>query len=469
MRITVKLLIESEALSERTETTVAAFDRDELSAASLGLPLAEAKALLEGVQRGVVDAQVKDYVLRASHCPRCDAGLARKGLHRIVYRTPLGRLSLPSPRLYKCPHCDGSRQSFSPLAQRLKERTSPELQYLESKFVGLVSYGATIGLLSEVLPITESLKLTSLKRRTRGVGKRLDADRKAKTDPLHEGSAFQEDSPIPGPSPVVAVGIDGGYVRAHNANSRQAGWFEVIVGKSLHHEGKGKCFAYVHRQEDNPPQRMRQFLSEQGVKPDHPVTFLSDGGDTVRQAQVGFGHLGEYVLDWFHVAMRFTGLTQLAKGLTTVSKEDEEAKAALLKGLESAKWHLWHGCSHRALQRLEDLTWQADALPDSENKKKLAPKLEEMMNYIDANQFAIVNYGDRFRHGEPIATGFVESAVNQVVAKRFVKKQQMRWSMSGAHFLLQIRTRVLNDELRSCFEQWYPALAANDEVEKLAA
>ena len=54
-----------------------------------------------------------------------------------------------------------------------------------------------------------------------------------------------------------------------------------------------------------------------------------------------------------------------------------------------------------------------------------------MMNYIDANQFAIVNYGDRFRHGEPIATGFVESAVNQVVAKRFVKKQQMRWSMSG--------------------------------------
>ena len=74
---------------------------------------------------------------------------------------------------------------------------------------------------------------------------------------------------------------------------------------------------------------------------------------------------------------------------------------------------------------LRTTTWQADALPESENKKKLAPKLEEMMNYLDANQFAIVNYGDRFRHGEPIATGFVESAVNQVVAKRFVKKQQM--------------------------------------------
>ncbi len=52
------------------------------------------------------------------------------------------------------------------------------------------------------------------------------------------------------------------------------------------------------------------------------------------------------------------------------------------------------------------------------------------------------------RHGEPIATGFVESAVNQVVSKRLVKKQQMRWTPSGAHDLLQVRTRVLNKKLR---------------------
>jgi hypothetical protein len=31
-------------------------------------------------------------------------------------------------------------------------------------------------------------------------------------------------------------------------------------------------------------------------------------------------------------------------------------------------------------------------------------------------------------HGKFIARGFVESAINQVFAKRFVKKQQMRWS-----------------------------------------
>jgi hypothetical protein len=77
------------------------------------------------------------------------------------------------------------------------------------------------------------------------------------------------------------------------------------------------------------------------------------------------------------------------------------------------------------------------------------------MNYIDTNVAAIPNYADRHRHGEPIATSFVESAVNQVVSKRLVKKQQMRWTMAGAHRLLQVRTRVLNQQLRKDFERWH--------------
>jgi hypothetical protein len=53
--------------------------------------------------------------------------------------------------------------------------------------------------------------------------------------------------------------------------------------------------------------------------------------------------------------------------------------------------------------------------------------------YIDNNASGIVNYGERHRFGERISTGFVESTINQLVAKRFVKKQQMRWTPRGAH------------------------------------
>ena len=83
-----------------------------------------------------------------------------------------------------------------------------------------------------------------------------------------------------------------------------------------------------------------------------------------------------------------------------------------------------------------------------------------MHTYVERNQACIPNYGERYRQGERIASGFVESAVNQVVSKRMVKHQQMQWSQRGAHLLLQVRTRVLNEEWENTFRSWYPALSA---------
>jgi hypothetical protein len=44
------------------------------------------------------------------------------------------------------------------------------------------------------------------------------------------------------------------------------------------------------------------------------------------------------------------------------------------------------------------------------------------------NRHVIPNYGERYHNGEAIATGFVESTVNEVVSRRFCEKQQMQWS-----------------------------------------
>jgi len=60
----------------------------------------------------------------------------------------------------------------------------------------------------------------------------------------------------------------------------------------------------------------------------------------------------------------------------------------------------------------------------------------------------MVNYGKRYRAGLRVATTLAESAVNSLVGKRMVKKQQMRWSQRGAHMLMQVRTAELNGELR---------------------
>ncbi len=56
-----------------------------------------------------------------------------------------------------------------------------------------------------------------------------------------------------------------------------------------------------------------------------------------------------------------------------------------------------------------------------------------------------------------------------MISKRFVKQQQMRWTKKGAHLLLQVRTQVLNEDLRSTFERWYPAMTRTDVSPVLAA
>ena len=61
----------------------------------------------------------------------------------------------------------------------------------------------------------------------------------------------------------------------------------------------------------------------------------------------------------------------------------------------------------------------------SENTgRKLLKAVEEFHTYIRNNAGFIPNYGERYRHGERISTGFVESTVNQVVSKRMVKSSK---------------------------------------------
>jgi hypothetical protein len=66
------------------------------------------------------------------------------------------------------------------------------------------------------------------------------------------------------------------------------------------------------------------------------------------------------------------------------------------------------------------------------------------------------------------ADGPIETA-NQVVSQRLVKKPQMRSTMTGAHGLLQVQTRVLNQQLRHEFERWHPQIRTAVDPVRLTA
>jgi len=95
---------------------------------------------------------------------------------------------------------------------------------------------------------------------------------------------------------------------------------------------------------------------------------------------------------------------------------------------------------------------------------RLQRHVSELLGYLERNQAALVHYAARRRRGEPISTAFVESAVNEIVAKRLNKAQQMRWSRASVQPFLDVRTAVLNDTLEDAFRHRYPGFRpANDD------
>ena len=92
------------------------------------------------------------------------------------------------------------------------------------------------------------------------------------------------------------------------------GCFEVIAGKSIPEDGPSKVFAGVHRIDTKPKRRLHEVLRSQGVLPRQHVTFLSDGGDTVRELPAYLRPHCGHILDWFHIAMRVVQLSQTARG-----------------------------------------------------------------------------------------------------------------------------------------------------------
>ena len=453
MKMRVQVVIESAAGEPTDVHDSACIQRDELQPDTVGLTLDEAKTVLERMQQRIVEQQAVEYLHTQSHCPHCGTKRYHKGAHTVTLRTLFGKLRLKSLRFYHCQCQPSPTRTFSPLAVRLPERSTPELRYLETKWASLMSYGMTTKLLEEVLPIERHVNAETVRHHLHAVAARTEAE-------LGDEQVFFIDgcprdwATLPRPDEPLTVGLDGGYVHSCEKTSRKDGWFEVIAGKSITAEGAAKCFAFVHRYDTKPKRRVFEVLKSQGMQMNQHVTFLSDGGDTVRQLQLYLNPQAEHLLDWFHVTLRITVMTQMARGL---EGKDRAIQPAVLQELERSKWYLWHGNVYEACISIDNLELLLDNEDELTAKRRsLLKALRDFRVYITTNARLIPNYGERYRYGEAIATGFVESTVNQVVSKRFVKKQQMKWSPRGAHLLLQMRTRVLNRELRQTFQRWYP-------------
>ncbi len=310
---------------------LACIERDDLTAESLGLSVAESKALLQSLQEVVVEWQMKTYLDGQSHCPDCGQLRHSKGSHHTAFRTVFGTISVESPRFEHCSCQSHDTQSFSPLAVLLPEHTTPELLYLETKWASLASYGMTVKMLEDVLPLGEALQAITIRNHVLKIAERLEDELGDEQVFFIEGCPMTW-AELPIPDGPLTIGIDGGYVKAQGM---EQGWFEVIAGKSIlsfrrddeQPKSSSQCFAFVQTYDEKPKRRLFDLLQSQGMQANQQIEFLSDGGDTVRDLQLYLSPEAEHLLDWFHVTMRVTTLTQTAKGLP-------EQAGEYLNGLE---------------------------------------------------------------------------------------------------------------------------------------
>ncbi|ANT54222.1 hypothetical protein A6B35_29625 (plasmid) [Mesorhizobium amorphae CCNWGS0123] len=175
------------------------------------------------------------------------------------------------------------------------------------------------------------------------------------------------------------------------------------------------------------------------------MTVISDGAEILKRLPRAMPKPTTHIIDWFHIAMKIQPMQQIADHIVRSRSGPFEALPTIDRDIGGVKWRLWHGRVGRAIRDLEQLLVRVKEGEFS--TARLHSLAEQLLIYVRSNRGAIVNYGRRYRAGLRVATTLAESAVNPVVGKRMVKKQQMRWSLHGAHILMQVRAAEINGEL----------------------
>jgi hypothetical protein len=434
-----------------SETEVARIERDDFAVPeAVGLRLSEGKQLTAAIQAEIVRGQAAVTGERFRWCEHCGAKLWSKGYYHATFRSLFGDVPVKVRRLSTCRCRSGSHEPKSFATMLAAGGIAPELAYVTAKFAALAPFARVADLLCELLPVGGAANAGTVRNRTLGVGRTV-----AKLTPV--GTQVSEPDAA---TLAVTVGLDGGYVRSRHRRPERN--FEIVAGKVIDADGEARRFAFARN--GGSVERFAFALVRAGVRDGMPATVLSDGDEGLRNLQRRVLPKATVVLDWFHIAMRFEHALRAAVGLGAGTVNAYVGNIAH-RDVERAKWRLWHGRWRGCLIKLAGVCqWtKAKSIADVEGVRALRHHLRDLIGYLEANCSGLVNYGARYRRRELISTGFVESTINEIVARRMAKKQQMRWNRWTVQPFLDVRVAVLDGTLEKSFRKMYPEFRpAND-------
>ena len=307
MKYAIQVVITTDEGQTETQE-IACVEREDLTPTTLGLTLAEGKAILKALQAVVVQQQLTAYLETQRPCAHCGHGSAVRGI--IPRRS--GRSSAPSPSTA----CVSTSASVNPTHPTRPRRSVPWPCCCQNRSRRSCCFWRRSG-----PPWCRMASPPSSYRRCcRSMTRSPPAPFGSMSSPSRNGwssswgrnsgrsSTAARRSGAGCPSPMARSRW--ASMGATSAPRPKQGWFEVIAGKSLLAFTRGeeseepvssKCFAFVQTFDQKPKRRLFEVLQSQGHQLNQQITFLSDGGDTVRELQLYLNPHAEHLLDWFHV------------------------------------------------------------------------------------------------------------------------------------------------------------------------
>jgi hypothetical protein len=314
-----------------------------------------------------------------------------------------------------------------------------ELEQLQVEWAAHMPNRTAVKLLGQVLPLTTGISVGGTRNRVLAVGRHLDEQSELEIEALPEARGPAVQSPS-----VTAVAVDSVWLKHCERRRMEGRQLNVVAGRATLAEGGTTLYGYVTRQVASGAKRLDLFLSQQGVGPNERTTAITDGAGEFETAAAASVLTGARILDWFHIAMKFRAAQMSAVMLSLRSPVEW---GAIERSLDRAKWLVWHGRAHTALERLRSVLVAVQAMREHDSTT-LSLNVERVLNYLSQNDRYLVPYAARYRAGLAISSATAESAVNELVSTRMAKRRQMRWSEQGAHLLVQVRSAVLNGTLR---------------------
>ncbi len=223
--------------------------------ANFGLPLADGKLLLAGLQQEIVAAQARGHAVRRPDCRSCGGVCRVKDYRDHVVATLFGQVTVWLAR-FRCAGCGGIEAGIGWPSHC---RSTPELDQLQAHLSALMTYRVAADVLEQMFPVDAGKDPETLRRHTLKIGEALRNDAVARPETA---------------APAIMVTLDSTFIRSCEDGERH---LAVRVGNVETGPGGRQVFGAVARADTDIKVLIRRSLDAVGRTEDTALTAFTDG------------------------------------------------------------------------------------------------------------------------------------------------------------------------------------------------